>query len=60
MTLNERFSLLRVGIMLSILKSKKSSKKGLQFEFLLICFDSFTMKVLLASGIKFFHTSIGL
>ena len=60
MTLHVRIqTLLRVRIMLKY-SSKKSSKNGLQFEFLLICFDSFTRKVLLASGIKFFHTGIGL
>ena len=60
MTLHVRIqTLLRVGFMRQY-SSKKSSKKGLQFEFLLICFDSFTRRVLLASGIKFFHSGIGL
>ena len=60
MTLHVRIqTLLRVGIMRQY-SSKKSSSKGLQFEFLLICFDSFTRRVLLASVIKFFHSGIRL
>ena len=53
-------ALLRVHIMLQY-SSKKikrvshDTRKGLQFEFLLNCFNNFKMKVLIGSVIKFFH-----
>ena len=54
-------ALLRVDVMLQYASKKikcvsLDTRKGLQFEFLLNCFNSFKMKVLIGSVIKFFHT----
>ena len=54
-------ALLRVDVMLQYASKKikcvsLDTRKGLQFEFLSNCFNSFKMKVLIGSVIKFFHT----
>ena len=54
-------ALLRVDVTLQYASKKikcvsLDTRKGLQFEFLLNCFNSFKMKVLIGSVIKFFHT----